>query len=259
MKLPIYQLDAFTNRRFGGNPAAVVLLPDWLDDATMLAVARENNYSETAFVVPRGESFDLRWFTPQVEMDLCGHATLASAHVLFHHGHATGGEIVFRYSGGTLRVTRDGDLLALDFPSRPPARIPLDDAVAAALGDPPSELHGARDLLALAETQADVEDLSPDIDAIASLDTFAVIVTAPGNEHDFVSRFFAPRAGVPEDPVTGSAHCTLIPFWSARLGKKKMRAAQLSERGGQLYCEDHGERVTIAGHAVEYLCGEIEV
>lgn len=259
MKLPIYQVDAFTNRRFGGNPAAVVLLDRWLLDDTLQAIAQENNLSETAFVVPDGDAFGLRWFTPQVEVDLCGHATLASAHVLLSHGCARDATVVFRYQGGTLSVTCEGDLLAMDFPARPPEPVAPDPAVAQALGAEPTELHAARDLLAVFERQSDIVALRPDFAAVARLDWFAVIASAPGDDCDFVSRFFAPGAGIPEDPVTGSAHCTLVPFWAERLDKSRLHARQLSPRGGELFCERRGERVTIAGHAVEYLRGEIEV
>jgi PhzF family phenazine biosynthesis protein len=261
MKLPIHQLDAFTSELFGGNPAAVVLLDDWLPDATMQSIGRENNLSETAFIVPRGDAFELRWFTPQLEIDLCGHATLASAHVLFDSGRAHGDVVHFdTKKAGRLTVARDGDLLTLDFPSRPPAPIAFDrEEVGAALGGTPATVLAARDLLAVFAKPADVEALRPNFAKVRALETFAVIATAPGDKSDFVSRFFAPRAGVDEDPVTGSAHCTLIPYWSRRLGKKKLHALQLSARGGELFCEDRGDRVGIAGRAVEYLRGEITI
>jgi PhzF family phenazine biosynthesis protein len=259
MKLAIFQLDAFTDRLFHGNPAAVVVLPEWISDGTMQAIAQENNLAETAFVVPRDEIFELRWFSPEVEIDLCGHATLASAHVMFHHGYTARTEIVFRYQGGTLNVTREKDLLAMDFPARPPTQIALNLSVANALGATPSELHQSRDLLAVFDRQADIESLCPDFAAIAKLDTFAVIASAPGKDCDFVSRFFAPGAGIPEDPVTGSSHCTLVPYWSDRLGKRTLHALQLSRRGGELFCEHQGDRVKIAGRVVEYLRGEIFV
>ena len=259
MKLQIFQLDAFANRRFGGNPAAVVVLPEWLPDEKLQAIAQENNLAETAFVVPGGTNFDLRWFTPEIEVDLCGHATLASAHVMFNHGYTDEATVVFRYQGGTLRVTREDGLLAMDFPARPASRINLDASVTRALGAEPSELHRARDLLAVYGSQAEVEALRPDFAAVAKLDTFAVIASAPGDQCDFVSRFFAPGAGIPEDPATGSSHCTLVPYWSNRLGKSKLHARQLSKREGELFCEDQGERVRIAGRVVEYLRGEIDV
>ena len=257
MELPIFQVDAFTGRLFGGDPAAVVILPQWLPDNTLQAIAAENNLADTAFVVPLQGEFGLRWFTPEVEVDLCGHATLASAHVLFRHGYAPPPQIVFQYQGGTLTVTQEGELLAMRFPSRPPQRAQCDTAIVAALGATPSEVHRARDLLVVFDTQQEVEGLRPDFQAIASLDTFGVIASAPGKECDFVSRFFAPGAGISEDPATGSSHCTLVPYWSERLGKKTLHALQLSRRRGELFCENQGEWVKISGRAVEYLRGNI--
>jgi PhzF family phenazine biosynthesis protein len=258
-RFPLFQVDAFTDRLFSGNPAAVVLLPDWLPDATLQAIAAENNLSETAYVVPKGERFELRWFTPAVEVDLCGHATLASAFVLFEQGLAGRGEVAFESRSGLLKVERRGELLAMDFPSRPASPVERSPAVARALGVEPREVLASRDLLVVLEDRGDVERLRPDLDAVAALDTFAVIATAPGDDCDFVSRFFAPKQGVAEDPVTGSAHSTLVPYWSKRIGKKDLHARQLSRRGGELLCEDRGERVTIAGRAVRYLTGEISI
>jgi PhzF family phenazine biosynthesis protein len=260
VRLPIHQLDAFTSRLFGGNPAAVVLLDEMLPDHILQAIATENNLSETAFLLPRGDSYGLRWFTPSLEIDLCGHATLASAAVLFAAGRVQGDSIDFDTLSGRLTVTRSGDLLSLDFPARPPKAVPHPDGLTEALGARPSEVLAAvRDLLVVFETEAEVSALRPNFEKVAALDTFAVIVTAPGREVDFVSRFFAPKAGVAEDPVTGSAHCTLIPYWAERLGKEKLSALQVSRRGGELVCENRGERVTISGRAVEYLRGEINV
>lgn len=263
MELPIYQVDAFTGKLFGGNPAAVVILDQPLPEKTMQSIAAENNLAETAFVVKGEREFGLRWFSPTIEIDLCGHATLASAHVLFRHGYARRSPVVFRYGGGTLTVAQDGDRLAMDFPSRPPEPdlpgSPLAAALTSALGAAPRQVLRARDVMAVYETQQEVEALRPDIAAVARLDAFAVIATAPGREVDFVSRFFAPRAGVPEDPVTGSAHCTLVPYWSRRLGRKTLHALQVSPRGGELFLADQGERVTIAGRAVEYLRGTIAI
>jgi PhzF family phenazine biosynthesis protein len=256
------QVDAFTPLLFGGNPAAVILLEEWLHDDTLLAIAAENNLSETAFIVPQGDYYELRWFTPTIEVDLCGHATLASAYVLFQDGHVPGDEIIFETrQSGRLIVTRDDKVISLDFPSRPTEPVEgLDDAVADALGSRPAGVHKAqRDLLVLFDSEADIVTLEPDFRKVAALDAFAVIVTATGNKSDFVSRFFAPNAGVDEDPVTGSAHCTLIPFWSRRLGRKKLHACQVSRRRGELFCEDRGDRVIISGQAVEYLRGEINV
>lgn len=259
MKLPIFQLDAFASRQFGGNPAAVVVLQDWLADETLQSIAQENNLAETAFVVPGETVFDLRWFTPEVEMDLCGHATLASAHVMFNHGYTTKSKVIFRSKGGTLTVTREQGLLAMDFPARTPTEIECEAPVADALGARPSELHRSRDLLAVFDCEEDVRNLRPDFAAVAKLETFAVIASAPGRTCDFVSRFFAPGAGIPEDPATGSSHCTLVPYWSHRLGKSRLHARQVSRRGGELFCENQGERVKIAGRVFEYLEGEIFV
>jgi PhzF family phenazine biosynthesis protein len=259
MKIPFYQLDAFTAKPFTGNPAAVCPLEEWLDDATMQAIAAENNLAETAFFVPEDEGFHLRWFTPTIEVDLCGHATLATGWVIFNRFDWPLDSIDFRTRSGTLTVARDGTRLALDFPARMPAPSAAIDAVADALGARPQQLLAARDDLAVFATAREVVALTPDMAKIAALDTFAVIATAPGGDGmtDFVSRFFAPRAGVPEDPVTGSAHCTLIPYWAARLDKPKLFARQVSARGGELWCEDQGARVTIAGHCAPMIEGTL--
>ena len=258
MKLPLYQVDAFTGRMFGGNPAAVVLLDEWLPDETLQAIAAENNLAETAFVIPRSEVSPLRWFTPGMEVDLCGHATLATAYVLFRHRFPSLDRIMFSTRSGNLIVARDGDLLSMDFPSRPGRAVEITDQIVSAVGMRPREALLARDLLVILEREEEVRALRPDFERIASLEAFALIISAPGNTVDFVSRFFAPRAGVPEDPVTGSAHCTLVPYWAARLGKHKLVAKQLSARGGDLWCELRGDRVLISGNAVEYLRGEID-
>lgn len=257
LRLAIYQVDAFSRHMFGGNPAAVVICPQWLPEATMQAIAAENNLAETAYVVAEEGRYGIRWFTPEVEVPLCGHATLASAHVLLTHGYTQADPIEFRYGGGTLRVARDGERLALDFPAFPATPLPADPAVGAALGAAPRELHESRGIIAVYDTEEQVRALRPDIPALARLHERAVIATAPGTDADFVSRFFAPQLGVPEDPVTGSAHCSLIPFWSRRLGRKRLFARQVSARGGELWCEDRGAQVTIAGHAVQYLQGTI--
>jgi len=259
MRLPLYQVDAFTDRRFGGNPAAVVPLETWLPDATLQAIAAENNLSETAFLLREGADYALRWFTPTNEVELCGHATLASAFVLFHHLEPGRERVRFRtLKAGTLTVVRRGDALAMDFPSRPPRAAEPPAGLVPALGKAPEAVLLSRDVLALYPRAEDVAGLAPDMTALARLDCYAVIATAPGTGGvDFVSRFFAPRHGIPEDPVTGSAHCTLIPYWAARLGKTTLAARQLSRRGGELACALEGDRVSIAGRCALYLEGTI--
>lgn len=256
---PIHQVDAFASRLFAGNPAAVVTLDDWLPDAVMQAIAAENNLAETAFVVLREPLAPLRWFTPTMEVDLCGHATLATAFVLFQYHDPGSDEVSFETRSGVLNVARHGDRLTLDFPSRSGTSVAISEALASALGARPTEAYQARDLMVVFDSEAVVRDLQPDLDRIAAIDAFAVIVTAPGTDVDFVSRFFAPRAGIPEDPVTGSAHCTLAPYWSRRLGRDRLTARQVSRRGGELECELRGDRVLISGRCVEYLRGEINV
>lgn len=255
MSIPFYQVDTFTNRVFAGNPAGVCPLDDWLSDDLMQSIAAENNLSETAFVVRRDGHFDLRWFTPAFEVDLCGHATLAAAHVLFRHLDLRDEIVAFQTRSGLLTVSREDDVLTLDFPSRPGAECEAPPELALGLGATPIATAKARDFLAVFESEEEVRGLKPDMDMLMRLDCLGVIATAPGNDCDFVSRFFAPRAGVPEDPVCGSAHCTLIPHWAQRLGRSKLRALQVSPRGGELFCEHRGERVGIGGHAVTYSSG----
>ena len=257
MKIPCYIVDAFAGEVFRGNPAAVCPLDAWLPDATLQNIAAENNLSETAFVVPRGNEFELRWFTPAVEMDLCGHATLAAAHVLFAEQKFSGDEVRFHSRSGLLAVQRDGEILTLDFPSRPPQPCVMPEALVRGLGRQPKQVFKSRDYLAVFDSAEEVRALKPDFAALKTLDCLGIIVTAKGDGCDFVSRFFAPAAGVDEDPVTGSAHCTLIPFWAAKLGKEKLFAQQVSRRGGELFCELVGDRVRIGGKAVLYLRGEI--
>jgi len=257
MQIPIYQVDAFSGRVFGGNPAAVCPLETWLSDEQMQSIARENNLSETAFFLPEGDGYRLRWFTPGVEVDLCGHATLATAHVIFRHISPELSRVSFQTRSGQLIVTRNGDRLTMDFPSRPPGPVEVHPQLVPALGAEPWQVLGARDYLVVYESEEQVRALQPDMAKLMDVDRFAVIVTAPGGDCDFVSRFFAPSKGVPEDPVTGSAHCTLIPYWSRRLGKKQLFARQASARGGELWCEDCGERVHISGEAAEFLQGTI--
>jgi predicted PhzF superfamily epimerase YddE/YHI9 len=257
MKIPCYQVDAFTSAVFRGNPAAVCLLDAWLPDATLQNIAAENNLSETAFVIPSGGEFDLRWFTPTMEMDLCGHATLAAAFILFTEQNFSGNVIHFHSRSGVLTVTRAGEMFTLNFPSRPAIHCPEPEELLRGLGARPAFVLKSRDFLAVFATEAEIHDLRPDFAMLKNLDCVGIIATAPGENCDFVSRFFAPAAGVDEDPVTGSAHCTLIPYWAARLGKNKLPAHQISRRGGELFCELVGDRVHIGGKAVLYLRGEI--
>lgn len=260
MRIPLYQVDAFASQLFRGNPAAICPLDRWLDDQTLQSIAAENNLSETAFYVPNGNGYHLRWFTPGVEVDLCGHATLASAHVIFSIRRETdAARLQFQTKSGELVVERDGDMYAMDFPARPPAECAVDAGLVEALGVQPKQILGARDYFCVFDTENEVLALKPNMEKLAAIDRFAFIVTAPGRDCDFVSRFFAPAKGVPEDPVTGSAHCSLIPYWSKRLGKTKLHAKQVSKRGGELWCEDRGERVRMAGKAVKFLEGFIEI
>lgn len=259
MKLTLYTLDAFTDCVFSGNPAAVCPLTEWLDDATMQNIAAENNLSETAFFVPDGDSYHIRWFTPASEVELCGHATLASSYVIMKFLAPEKTELNFRALAGTLRVTRDGSMLSLDFPSRPAEAADAPEGLIEALGTTPSEIFKARDYVAVFEDADTVRNLQPDMAALGKIDMYALIATARGADCDFVSRFFAPRQGVDEDPVTGSAHCTLIPFWAARLEKKKLHARQVSRRGGELFCELLGDRVKISGNTVLYAESSIHI
>jgi len=265
LRIPVHRIDAFAARPFAGNPAAVCPLEHWLPDAVLQSIAAENNLAQTAFYVarpaPAGDPephFDLRWFTPAAEVDICGHATLASAHFILDRGGVAASGVTFHTRSGPLRVTRDGARLALDFPARPPG--PHDTgraALEAALGARPRAVLKSRDLFAVFDNAKAVADLRPDMARVAALDCFGVIATAPGADCDFVSRFFAPKVGVPEDPVTGSAHCSLIPYWAERLGKAELFARQISARGGELWCRHRGERVTIAGHCAPFLSGTI--
>ncbi len=258
MEIPVFQVDAFSSRVFAGNPAAVCPLPAFLPDATLQSIAAENNLAETAFFVPEGSNFHLRWFTPACEVELCGHATLASAHVLFTELGASGDSLRFQTKSGELTVQRKGDLLELDFPARPPLPCEISPSLLGALGGPePLEILAARDYLVRYSSHEDVQALHPKMESLLDIDRFAVIATAPGKDCDFVSRFFAPAKGVPEDPVTGSAHCTLIPYWAEQLGKQSLYARQISPRGGELFCTMADRRVLIAGRAVLFLKGII--
>ena len=257
MKVPLYQVDAFTGRLFQGNPAAVCPLSEWLEDSTLQAIAEENNLSETAYFLERGDKYELRWFTPKAEIDLAGHPTLATAFVICRLLRPGLEEVGFETKSGPLTVRRSGDWFAMDFPARPGEQCPAPAALTAGLGLEPVEVRKARDFLAVFETEDQVRAIRPRQEHLMQLEATGIIVTAPGREVDFVSRFFAPRMGIPEDPVTGSAHCTLIPYWSERLNLKKLEARQVSDRGGEILCEDLGRRVTISGRAVLYMEGTI--
>jgi PhzF family phenazine biosynthesis protein len=264
---PIYQVDAFTNRLFHGNPAAVVPLKHWLPDATMQRIAMENNLAETAFFVPlipydnNGAGYHIRWFTPELEIDLCGHATVATASVISQVLKTGEEEIIFNTQrAGQLKVTVNDDWYLLDFPSRMPEAVEYPDALLQALGvTDVAEVLKSRDYFVVLKDEAAVRDCRPDMRALKELDTLGIIITAKGENVDAVSRFFAPGAGVDEDPVTGSSHCNLIPYWSKVLGKKDLVFRQISARGGELVCENRGDRVIIGGQAVLYLKGEIMV
>lgn len=259
MRIPLYQVDSFASEVFRGNPAAVCPLDEWLDDRTMQSIAAENNVSETAFFVPDGDGYHLRWFSPAREIDLCGHATLATAYVLFERLGRKGDAITFHSKSGPLTVRRAGDRLALDFPARPAVREAAPPELAEALGVEPLETWRSRDWMAVLGSEDEVARLEPKIERLAAIDAHAFIVTAPGRDVDFVSRFFAPAVGVPEDPVTGSSHCTLTPYWAQRLGKTRLRARQVSKRGGELTCELAGDRVIIAGQATLFMEGTISL
>ncbi|MPM01903.1 putative isomerase YddE [bioreactor metagenome] len=253
-----YVIDAFADELFRGNPAGVCIMDRELSDEMMQKIAFENNLPETAFLLKKEGKYILRWFTPEVEIDLCGHATLATAWVLMNEIEASLREVSFQTQSGILTVRRENDVFIMDFPSRKPRPVPVPSHLEKALGCKILEAHLSRDLLVLVDNERDVSNLAPDLGQIREITSdlsFAMIVTAKGDTCDFVSRFFAPNAGIPEDPVTGSSHSTLIPFWSERLGKSKMLARQLSRRGGTLYCQDRGERVLIGGTAVCYLKG----
>lgn len=282
MQTPYWQVDAFTDRLFAGNPAGVCLLEDWLDDSEMQAIASENNLSETAFVVrteagpesePRegrraagaGTRFGLRWFTPTTEVDLCGHATLAAGLVVLRYMEGSRDRVTFHTKSGPLEVWSEDELLSMRFPGLPPEPDPAGEPVGEALGLRPAEVLVAKDHLAVYERAEEVASLRPDMDRVAALGARGVIATAPaapavgGEEADFVSRFFAPGVGVPEDPVTGSAHCTLAPYWAGRLGRDRLVGRQISPRGGTVICEVEGDRVVLSGGAVLYLEGTIRL
>ncbi|QFU75863.1 PhzF family phenazine biosynthesis protein [Halioglobus maricola] len=260
MNIPIYQVDAFTSSVFGGNPAAVMPLEQWLADEQLQAIAAENNLSETAFLVASDAGWELRWFTPSTEVDLCGHATLASAHALAAHMGVDAAEMKFATRSGELLVRRSGDSYTLDFPAYTVTADAVDVAVCDALGGMASEVwfaEGTRKKLFVFEFEEDVAKLTPDFAALAAASEFNVIATAPGDECDFVSRFFGPHVGINEDPVTGSAHCALVPYWARRLDVASLSARQISARGGELECELLGDRVLMTGRGVTFMTGEV--
>jgi PhzF family phenazine biosynthesis protein len=259
MKLKQYQVDAFASHVFQGNPAAVVPLTSWLDDAILQAIAEENNLSETAFFVPSPKGFNLRWFTPRAEVDLCGHATLATAYVLFEHLGYTGATITFETRSGDLMVQHQGELLVMDFPARPPISCTPPDGLLKALGRPSVEVLAADDYVVVFDSEEVIRSMIPDYTQLSLVDLRGVVVTAPGQEADFVSRFFVPKHGIPEDPVTGSSHCELTPYWAARLGRTNLRARQVSRRGGEILCRLNGDRVMLSGTAVTFMEAEITV
>lgn len=253
MKIKQYHVDAFATRVFEGNPAAVCPMEKWLDDGVLQAIAEENNLSETAFFVPNSKGFDLRWFTPVKEVDLCGHATLATAHVIFEVLGYAESVISFETRSGELFVKKHGASLQMDFPARPPISREIPDVLIQGLGVRPIEVLSADDYLAVFDTESTIRAITPNHALLSQLDLRGVIVTAPGANVDFVSRFFAPNIGVPEDPVTGSAHCELAPYWASKLGRNKLSARQVSKRGGNLACEVSGNRVLLSGSAVTFM------
>jgi PhzF family phenazine biosynthesis protein len=259
MKIKYYHVDAFSNQVFSGNPAGVCPLDFWLPDETMQKIAAENNLSETAFFVKQNGTYQLRWFTPLSEVDLCGHATLASAYVIKQFQNYDDSIIRFESLSGMLKVEAKGNLFILDFPSRPPERLQETEELIKGLGGAPREFLKARDVMVVYSNADEIKNIKPDFKLLEKVEGLGIIATAPGDDVDFVSRFFAPRVGVNEDPVTGSSHCTLIPYWAKRLGKHNLHAHQLSKRGGELFCELVGDRVKIGGHAVIYMQGQIEI
>lgn len=259
MKIPLYQVDAFTGRVFGGNPAAVCPLECWIADDLMQKIAEENNLSETAFFVKKGSGYELRWFTPAIEIDLAGHPTLAAAYVIYNYYDHQTDRIVFSSKSGELVITRKDDLICMDFPAREGVPVGDNEHLNKGLGHKPLELYKARDYLAVFNSEDEILTMQPDFEALKKLDCLGIIVSAAGREADFVSRFFAPSAGINEDPVTGSSHTTLIPYWAKRLGEDRLHAYQLSKRRGELFCRYLGERVEISGRAVTYLTGSITI
>lgn len=257
--IPIFQVDAFADELFAGNPAAVCLLTDWLPDKLLQKIAAENNLSETAFLVPKGPGYELRWFTPTIEVDLCGHATLASAHVHFTHLKVGPKTTVFYTKSGELTVRKTQEGLQMNFPSQPPVPIERPPDLCDWFDVQPTSVLAGPDYFLVYESEEIVSKLRPNFTALMGADLRGVLATAPGDSSDFVSRFFAPKAGIPEDPVTGSAHCSLAPYWSTQLGKTSLVGRQISPRGGTVHCEYQGDRVLLSGNCHTYLKGMISI
>jgi PhzF family phenazine biosynthesis protein len=258
MEIKFYQIDAFADEIFKGNPAGVCPLEQWISEDMMLKISDENNLSETAFFVKEDSMFHIRWFTPTTEVELCGHATLASAYVIYNHLGYTGNNVIFKSKSGQLTVTPKNDLLELDFPCQSPSISETPEYLLEGLGKKPKQILRNADYIVVYQDESDIVSLNPDFNVLSRVETRGICITAPGKDADFVSRFFAPRYGINEDPVTGSAHCELIPYWAKKLGKNKLIAKQLSKRGGILYCELNNDRVLIAGKAKTYLTGKIK-
>ena len=259
MKIPLYQIDAFASKLFEGNPAAVCPLDKWLPDEIIQSIAAENNLSETAFFVPRGNGFHIRWFTPASEVDLCGHATLAAAYILFNTFGYKKDKIEFDSKSGILTVTKDNEWLVMDFPAQPPVSCDIPEEIIKAFNIEPIECLKSEDFIVVFEREIDIESAHPDFGQLIKLDLRGVIITAKSSRYDFVARFFAPKYGIPEDPVTGSAYTQLAPYWASKIGPKRFSVKQMSSRGGELTCELVGDRVLISGRAVKYLEGTIKI
>lgn len=259
MEISLYQIDAFASKLFEGNPAAVCPLDEWLPDDVMQNIASENNLSETAFFVPQGDGFHIKWFTPASEVDLCGHATLATAYVLFNILGYENSRIEFDSRSGTLAVTKDNDWLVMDFPAQPPVVCDTPEEILKAFNKVPVECLTAEDYIVVFENEGDVESAAPDFEQLKKLGLRGVAITAKSDRYDFVARFFAPNYGIPEDPVTGSAYTQLTPYWASKLGPKKFSVKQVSPRGGELLCEIADDRVCISGKAIQYMEGKIKI
>ena len=259
MKLTLYQIDAFASKVFQGNPAAVIPLDDWLPEKTMQSIAQENNLSETAFFCQSNNFFDIRWFTPNGEVKLCGHATLASAYVIFNFLNIKSTQISFKSLSGMLKVKKEGDLYTLDFPSQEPKKCEMPTPLKEGLGQENGICFRNEDYMVVFDNEDQIDKISPDFNVLSLLDLRGVIVTSPGKDYDFVSRAFFPKYGILEDPVTGSAHTKLIPYWSKKLNKSELKAKQISKRGGELFCKNKIDRVYISGYAKLYMVGEIQL